>query len=113
MSTDRDTNWYILQLRSQIEKASEKGKLDELKGDLAQWKEELERFQRLLPLEAQYSAIREKELPGLEKQLKEEKDRLPNYVSHYELVGFAKHTVLCSNTYEYRFLKNFSKATRS
>lgn len=99
-------------MRSQIEKASEKGKLDELKSDLAQWKEELERFQKLLPLEAQYSAIKEKELPELEKQVKEEKDRLPSYVSQYELVSYKKSSGVRSRTDEYRFPRNSSKATR-
>ena len=52
------------------------------------WKAELERYQKLLPMAAQLSSMRKKELPELEQQLKEQRDSLPEFINKHEDVSF-------------------------
>jgi DNA repair protein RAD50 len=51
------------------------------------WKAELERYQKLLPMAAQLSSMRNKDLPDLEQQLKEQKGSLPGFISKHEDVS--------------------------
>ena len=74
------------QLKDRIAKA-QNTKEDEAKEDVDGWKAELKHLQDLIPLDNQVSGLRDKELPELEKQLKEEKARLPELVSQHDKVS--------------------------
>ena len=82
------------QIEGQIKKATGGKDHSEHKADLETWKGELERFTKLLPMDAQLTSVREKELPDLEKQLKDQKDRLPNYASEHANVRLAKYSFI-------------------
>ena len=75
------------QLREQISKASDKVKIAANKRDAEEWKSELERLQGLLPDEAQLSSLTRTEIPELEKQLADEKEKLPDLTAQYDNVS--------------------------
>jgi hypothetical protein len=81
-------------LKEQIAKATDEKKMAEIKADLEGWRAELERFQGLLPVEAKLSSLKDIELPDLEKQLEEQKARLPGFSSDHENVSEADNTYL-------------------
>jgi hypothetical protein len=76
-------------LKARIEESQNQEGVESVQEDVKSWKDELERLEKLIPMDNQLSSIRDVEIPELEKQLKEEKDRLPGLVSQHEKVDLA------------------------
>lgn len=60
---------------------------EEIVEELPQWQEELERLQKLRPVLANHDALKGKEIPSLEEQIKQQESAYPEISSEVEQVS--------------------------
>jgi len=73
-------------MHGMIEQESDEN-YEELVEELPQWQEELERLQKLRPVQVNHDALKVKEIPSLEEQIKQQESDYPEISSEVEKVS--------------------------
>lgn len=88
---------WNLQLKDEMKKTSPESIAEET-AELKDWEEELDRLQKLLPIQVSRDRLKHTELPALEKQVKEQESAIPSFSAKAEEVDI--------NTCDYKIKLN-------
>jgi DNA repair protein RAD50 len=72
-------------------KKASPAEIAENKREMGEWEEELERLQKLMPIQASRDQIKLKELPALEEQIKAQEESYPDISHRAEEVNLLKN----------------------
>jgi DNA repair protein RAD50 len=87
-------NLQLDQLRGEMKRSSPQS-IAENTEEMKEWEDELERLQKLVPIQASRDRLKRNELPALEKQIKEQEAAIPAISKKAEEVRwFAVHFVV-------------------
>jgi len=73
-------------MHGMIEQESDEN-YEELVEELPQWQDELERLQKLRPVQSNHDMLKLKEIPSLEEQIKQQESNYPEISSEVEQVS--------------------------